>query len=188
MDRTSAPNYVLNGGLRQYQDRNLATGTPGTGLVAADRIAIQEELMTIQTAGGQVPNASNFGQVLAALRNLFVVAAQVLNTYPVGASIGTSGSTISVTSGTLTAPCNGYALVHGVVSVTPLADTLTTTGIAASLSGLVVICFEDNGGIDHTWGYLPMTAGQASTFTSSGSQNGASAMSASVIATFVPMP
>jgi hypothetical protein len=81
MDRTSAPNYVTNGGLRQHQDRNLSTGTPGTGLVAADRNAVQEEMMNIQAAGSAAsvaaggppitPDASNWGQVLQALQALF---------------------------------------------------------------------------------------------------------------------
>jgi hypothetical protein len=111
------------------------------------------------------------------------------NTYPVGANYSTTASvsSISVTSGAMTAPCNGYAMIQGAISVSPLADVLTTTNLTASLAGLVPLCYNDNGGLDQTWAYLPMTAGQSSTFSMAGTQSGSSAMAASVVATFVPM-
>jgi hypothetical protein len=76
MDRTSAPNYVLNSaGKRVFQDRNLSTGTAGTGLVALDHTAWQEELMAIIEAAGLVGDPAANNQVLAGLRILFDAAA-----------------------------------------------------------------------------------------------------------------
>ena len=43
----------------------------GTQLVAADRNAIQEELMAIILAAGLTPDASAWNQVLAALEAMF---------------------------------------------------------------------------------------------------------------------
>ena len=72
MDRTSAPNFATNSlGHRVYQDRNLSTGQAGTELIAADRTAIQEEIMSVIEAAGLVGNAGAL-QLLTALQTLFV--------------------------------------------------------------------------------------------------------------------
>ncbi|WP_051014755.1 glycine-rich domain-containing protein [Teichococcus cervicalis] len=68
MDRTSAPNNVLVSGRRMYRDRNWAAGEEGTSLMAADRNAVQEEILAVIEAAGLTPSASNLAQLLAALR------------------------------------------------------------------------------------------------------------------------
>ena len=70
MDRTAASNYLLNGGLRQYQDVNQALNIQGTSLVAADRNAVQEELLAVQAFTGIVPAAANWGQVIQSIARL----------------------------------------------------------------------------------------------------------------------
>lgn len=72
MDRTSAANNVnIGGGRRGYRDRNLGSGLRGTALIAADRNAIQEEILAVQDAAGLTPNASDWTQLLQAGRILF---------------------------------------------------------------------------------------------------------------------
>ena len=72
MDRTSAANWTdIGGGKRGYRDRNLGAGIAGTALVAADRNAIQEELVGLIEAAGLTPAAGNLAQVKAALDILY---------------------------------------------------------------------------------------------------------------------
>jgi hypothetical protein len=72
MDRTSAANNVdIGGGRRGYRDRNLGAGLRGTSLVAADRNAIQEEILKLIEDAGLTPNASNWTQLREACRILF---------------------------------------------------------------------------------------------------------------------
>ncbi|WP_338664983.1 hypothetical protein VQH23_07360 [Pararoseomonas sp. SCSIO 73927] len=71
MDRTTAWNNVdIGAGRRGYRDKNKSAGIGGTGLAAADRNAIQEELLAIIEAAGLVPSAGNWAQVLQAIRVL----------------------------------------------------------------------------------------------------------------------
>lgn len=82
MDRTSAANWTdIGGGKRGYRDRNLGAGLAGTALVAADRNAIQEELVRVIEAAGIAPAANDWTQLLSALNTLYA---------PEG-SLGTTG-------------------------------------------------------------------------------------------------
>lgn len=72
MDRTSASNYAdIGGGKRGFRDRNLGAGTRGTTHAAADRNAVQEEILAVIEAAGLTPNAADWAQLLDALRELF---------------------------------------------------------------------------------------------------------------------
>lgn len=72
MDRTSASNYAdIGGGKRGFRDRNLGTGTRGTTHAAADRNALQEELLAVIEEGGLTPNAAVWTQLRDALRILY---------------------------------------------------------------------------------------------------------------------
>ena len=117
---------------------------------------------------------------------------QVLNVAPVvGNNVASiaAAATITATTGTLTAPCDGMAIVFGIGSQASFngeGESLTS-----SLAGLVVQ--ETTGGnpaTNEVFGYLPMTTGQSSTFsltTSNGS--GATNYTSSYIqAFFVPNP
>ena len=117
-----------------------------------------------------------------------VTLGQVLNTYPVGNSTTATTNSISSTTGTLTAPSNGYAMVYGYTSIDPLAENLITATLSASLAGYVQLTADFNGNLDSQWGYLPMSAGQSSTFTMVGTQTNPTLMTASVLAWFVPLP
>ena len=117
-----------------------------------------------------------------------VTLGQVLNTYPVGNSTTATTNSISSTTRTLTAPSNGYAMVYGYTSIDPLAENLITATLSASLAGYVQLTADFNGNLDSQWGYLPMSAGQSSTFTMVGTQTNPTLMTASVLAWFVPLP
>lgn len=72
MDRTQAANYVdIGGGKRGFRDRNLGTGVRGTTHSAADRNAVQEELMKLIEAAGLTPDPNDWGQVYEALKIIF---------------------------------------------------------------------------------------------------------------------
>lgn len=70
MDRTTAAGYTIVNGKRVYQDRDKPNGIAGTSLIAADRTAVQEELMNLITAAGLTPDAKDLTQVLQAINKI----------------------------------------------------------------------------------------------------------------------
>ena len=100
-----------------------------------------------------------------------------------------SGTTAAgvATTGRLTAPCNGYAIV--IASFSSSTGSLNGTGVTASLAGLVEIMNPNAGNYfnQSVW-YLPMTTGQSSTFTATLSQSTSGAATVTCIATFQPNP
>ena len=117
-----------------------------------------------------------------------VALGQVLNgVAPVAAYSNTNSASFSATTGTLTAPCNGYALV--IASFNSSSATLSGTGVASSLSGLVTVLNPDAGNyFNQSIWYLPMSEGQSSTFTATLSQNTAGAATVVLFAFFQPNP
>lgn len=67
MDYTSAPGYSLVGGIRQYIDRNLQNGIGGTSLLAADRNAIQNEILNVIKNAGLQPSSDDLTQLWQAI-------------------------------------------------------------------------------------------------------------------------
>ncbi|CAP56552.1 glycine-rich domain-containing protein [Gluconacetobacter diazotrophicus] len=60
MDYTSAANYVTDSqGRRQYADRDIVNGVPGTSLLAADLNAVTNTLIAAMKAYGITPNAAD---------------------------------------------------------------------------------------------------------------------------------
>lgn len=66
MDRTTAENYVVVGGVK----RQFADGPPGTTVDAGHLNAVQEEIVGVVEAAGFAPSASTNGQLLAAITKL----------------------------------------------------------------------------------------------------------------------
>jgi hypothetical protein len=138
--------------------------------------------------------ATTFGQTIVApgtANNEAVNLGQVKNAVaPVAAyanpGSGTTNAAIA-TTGTLTAPCDGYAIV--IASFSSTSASLTGTGVTASLAGLVEIMNPNNGNYfnQSVW-YLPMTAEQSSTFTATLSQSTSGASTVTCVATFQPNP
>ena len=78
MDRTNAPGNVD----RRYIDENRNIGVQGTAIIAADRNAVQEELIHLIEGGGLAPNAGDETQLLQSV--LALGAQQALAMPPVG--------------------------------------------------------------------------------------------------------
>ena len=66
MDRTIAPGNVD----RRYIDEDHNVGIQGTAIIAADRNAVQEELIHLIEGGGLAPSAGDETQVLHAVREI----------------------------------------------------------------------------------------------------------------------
>ena len=124
----------------------------------------------------------------AAASNQAVNLGQVLNgVVPVAGYANGSGTTGAATTGSLTAPSNGMAIV--IASFSSGTGSVSGTGVTASLSGLVEV-LNSNGGnyfSQSVW-YLPMSAGQSSTFTGNLSQTTSGAYTLTLVAFFQPNP
>ena len=105
------------------------------------------------------------------------------NTAPVGASNQTTGTAISVTTPSFTAPATGALVIFadGTAQAAPTSASLTT-----SLGGLVTL-FTAFGGISSFGcGYLPMVATNSSTVTFSVTTGSSVAQTVTILAFFLP--
>jgi hypothetical protein len=123
--------------------------------------------------------------------NQAVQLGQVQNCAPVSASSDSlSASSMSATTGTLTAPSNGIAFAVMLFGFSNESLSLSGTGLSASLSGLQTLSPISKNHSAYLWpvfGYLPMTAGQSTTFTGSVSLSGNSVCNVTVVAFFLPL-
>ena len=155
MDRTSASNYLLNAGLRQYQDVNQALNIQGTSLVAADRNAVQEELMAIEGRGGVVPNAASWSQVAQAIAR--VAAGNVTSITAAGSSALTPDNAgllvVNAAAGNVVLDLPPVA-TPGATPVLPLQFRLVRTDSTANT--VVLAANGTDGFVDGGW--APITA------------------------------
>ncbi len=134
--------------------------------------------------------ARTFGQTVVApatQNNSAVQLGQVLNTTSVATGYSSTGTTsLSATTGTLTAPCNGKAIIFG-YGVQDVTETPSQT-LSASLSGIIEIM--QGGGAVSSFGLaeLPMTTGQSSTFTVNQTSSSSVAQSVTIWVIFIPTP
>lgn len=173
MDRTSATDYTdIGGGKRGYRDRNLGSGIPGTALVAADRNAIQEELLSVIEAAGITPVAGTWTQLLAAMRTLFAGGMQVYATpgstsftVPTGITKihakvwgggGGGGGVGAGGGGASGGSAGGYA--EGIYSVTP-GQVLAITVGGGGAAGNGTPTAGGNGGLSSVGSLLSATGG-----------------------------
>jgi hypothetical protein len=150
MDRTSALNYILSLGKRLFRNRDLLAGIRGTSHDAADRNAVQEELMAIIEAAGLTPDANNWAQVLAGCRAMFgargvwvtssgnvTVPAGITRLYAEAYGGGGGGGGCS-TAAAASAGGDGAGFAAGWFTVTPgqvIAVTIGAGGAAGNSSG-----------------------------------------------------
>lgn len=108
----------------------------------------------------------------------------LLNASPVGTGIATTGTTVSVTTTSFTAPCSGALVIigRGVVESSPNA---LSTSLTTSLAGLVVILAATSFR-PRAFGYLPMNAAQSTTATFGFSVIASQPIQATVAAFFLP--
>lgn len=188
----NAPAY-LNAGLSIPSGQNASIDTmTASGLITANgginsTTVTASGLMTansgIDVAGGTItiPNATT--------NNEPVALGQLLNTYPIVANVAIgSGTTISVTSASFPAPSDGFAVITGYVGNNSATQDLTCS-LSSSLSGLVIL--DENINDDPTstlLAYLPMTAGQSSTFSGTITVSTAGTLWIKLYISFVPNP
>ena len=132
------------------------------------------------TGTATIPNATAPNQPVA--------LGQVLNgTAPVAGYNSIVGTSIPATTGSLTAPSNGRAIV--IATFSSSNGTITGTGVTASLAGLVAVMDPNSGSYfnQSVW-YLPMNAGQSSNFTATLTQGGSVVAAVTVAAFFQPNP
>ena len=120
MDRITGANYQLVGGLRMWQDRNLAANQEGTFGNALWFNGVQEELMAVIAAGGLTPNSAANNQVITAILKLIAAANNAyLNDYGYwyfGLPVAGLSSPLIFAGGPVTLPA-------GVLSVQQLLPT-----------------------------------------------------------------
>ena len=115
---------------------------------------------------------------------------QVANVSPVGVGgyVG-SGTSLTLTTGTLTAPSNGFAFIiyNSQVGGSNLINSIS---VSASLGSLTTVAEINYGGYGSTAAssMLPMTAGQASTFTLTIGTSSSTLITSAISAVFVPQP
>ena len=133
--------------------------------------------------------ATTFGTTIVApavAANEAVAKGQVLNVAPVGASASADNTTVTATTPTFVAPCNGNLLIW------VFAGSNQTAGISskttASLGTLTSIA--DNVPMPNTLTQylLPMTAGQSTTISSTTTISAANYISAAITTAFQPTP
>ncbi len=134
--------------------------------------------------------ARTFGQTVVApatQSNAAVNLSQVANAAPVQAvAASTTATSLTATTGTFTAPSNGWLMCYG------FGQSSTTgtsgTGLSTSLAGL-----NSNGNNATAYGiygsgYLPMNTGQQTTVSFNATAGSAAALDAFVSAFFIPNP
>ena len=119
--------------------------------------------------------------------NAAVSAGQLLGTLGVGASHSSDFTTsLSATTGTFTAPCNGKCIVLGFIGQTS-AENLYIA-IYSSLSGLNIVNSSGYANNGFAYGELPMSSGQSSTFTVTGTATQSTGLGVSIFAIWTPEP
>jgi hypothetical protein len=114
------------------------------------------------------------------------LAANQLQTASVGNSnAGQPITSISVTTPTLTAPCNGFAFVFVDFSADQNSGGFSMSASLGGLAQQVGMTYGYNG---YGFAYLPMSAGQGSTFTGSSSSSVSTNMLIAIRAFFIPSP
>lgn len=124
----------------------------------------------------------------ATANNEPVALGQVLNgAAPVAGYSNETGTTGSATTGSLTAPSNGRAIV--IASFSSSVGGIIDTTVTASLSGLVEVLNPNAGSYfsQSIW-YLPMDKGQSSTFTANLSISSSGTYTITLVAFFQPNP
>ena len=175
----------------------VTAGSPYIGLPDGSQVYSWEVAASSPSQGVKIEwdgtnyHATTFGPTVVApavANNQAVQLGQVVNgVAPVAANVNGSGTTGSATTGALTAPCDGYALVIGMFSSG--TSSLSGTSVTSSLSGFISVMNPNDGNyFNISVGYLPMTAGQSSTFTCSGSQATSGAFTYTITAFFQPNP
>ena len=134
MDRTSALNNIdIGGGRRGYRDRNLVGGLAGTQLAAADRNAIQEEVLAVIEGLGIAASAGSLAQLFMAIKRLGTANGHSITTSRALVVDDAGLILVDATSGNialtlpLAAAMNGVPIRYRIIRSDSTANTLTVT-------------------------------------------------------------
>ncbi len=163
---------------------------------AAQPWAVGATVIVTPTAGTVAPvngNPDNEFQVAPAQNPADAVQlAQVSQALPLaGTASSTSLTDLTATTATFTAPSNGYAMIfgYGQSSTANVDGGPVSGGLSASLAGMVPLAaLRNTAYTSYETAYLPMTAGQESTFSFNMQTNTAGALDAFVTVMFIPTP
>lgn len=164
----------INAGGTAYEVRTPSQVVADLGLVAPSAGNALD--MVRINAGGTAYEARTPAQIVADLG--------LTNAAPVGASNQATGTTVSVTTSSFTAPSAGalVILAEGAAQGTPTSVSLT-----ASLGGLVTLFTTfSTGASTFGGGYLPMATTNSSTVTYSVTTSSSVAQSVTIMAFFLP--
>lgn len=149
-----------------YSDLGLILPTPAVGN-ALDMIRVN--------AAGTAYEVRTPAQVVSDLG--------LSNAVPVGASNSTTGTTVSATTPTFTAPSAGALVIIAFGS----GASATSASLTTSLAGLVTLFTSFSAGShSNAFGYLPMAATNSSTATYSFTVGSSVPINANVMAFFLP--
>lgn len=145
MDRITGNTVDIGGGRRGFRNRNLALGLAGTVHNAEYHNPLQEELLALIEGAGLTPDAANWSQVLAGLRQMFAGGLQIFTasgTFVVPAGVtrvkarvwgaGGGGGGSSSTANSVAAAGGGGGFALGNYTVTPGASITVTVGAGGS--------------------------------------------------------
>lgn len=126
----------------------------------------------------------------SAMQNNWAQLPQVRRVPPVGASNSASATSVSATTGTLTAPSGGYFIAqYFMAQTTPsIGAQLYSTTASLGQPQMVSSMNNLNEAAAISTGYLEVDAGQSSTFTGTVTAGSAQWIAVSVLAWFVPSP
>lgn len=163
----------INAGGTAYEVRTPSQVVTDLGLIAPT-VGTALDMVRVNS-GGTAYEARTPTQVVSDLG--------LANAAPVGASNQTTGTSISVTTPSFTAPSAGVLVIFadGTAQAAPTSASLTT-----SLAGLVTL-FSTFGGISSFGcGYLPMVAANSSTITFAVTTGSSVAQTVTILAFFLP--
>ena len=172
--------FTASGGLTVPSGETLTVdGNTSVDTLTASGLITANDGIDVTGGSITIPNAT--------ANNEPVAQGQLLQTNPLNWPLAavSSGTSLSTTSPTYTAPCNGFFFVwaDGIAS----ADA-SGCSISASLSGFVLS--QGTGEVQQlsTSGYLPVTTGQSSTFTLTGTTSASASITLVGRVLFFPTP
>ena len=163
---------------------------------AAQPWAVGATVIAAPTAGTVAPvngNPDNEFQVAPAQNPADAVQlAQVSQALPLGGTASSTSLTdLTATTATFTAPSKGYAMIfgYGQSSTANVVGGPVSGGLNASLAGMIPLAgIRNTAYTSYETAYLPMTAGQESTFSFNMQTSTAGALDAFVTVMFIPTP
>ncbi len=158
---------------------NVANATTSTEAVNLGQA--QAEFAALNGSPSQVFNVAN-----ATTSTEAVALGQLAQQTPVGNVASAAGvTTLSLTSSAFTAPCTGKAIVlFGGSNAATSANSISTS---ASLAGFQLLYAQAFGALYDAYGYLPMIAGQSSTFSITGGSASSTSLFLSIKVFFIPL-